>query len=168
VLIAGSSASPGTSSVSTADTPSSDVTARGILKRAPTGDNSAFFLRTGLATICAFFLLLYAFIFHLIRLSSAEPLSEEEDDFDPDEAKSRRRGVMWICVPCLKNKDLSWVKRFGYRVSRVFTATNVLLVLVICIDAGRVAGIGGVGTGFYREYPLCWVLGWMRADKKCC
>jgi hypothetical protein len=61
---------------------------------------------------------------------------------------------MWCCVPCLKNKDLSWVKRFGYRVSRVFTLTNVLLLGVICIDAGSVAGIGGIGTGFYRKYFL--------------
>lgn len=55
-----------------------------------------------------------------------------------------------MCCCCFAAVNFNWVKPFGYRVSRVFTATNVLLLLVISIDAGRVAGVGGVATGFYR------------------
>jgi hypothetical protein len=131
----------------------SGLTSRTLLRRAPAdsgGDNTSFFLRTGLATVCSFYLLLYSLIFHLPRLWGSPPPENGDDDFDSQAKKESRKGGLWVCCCCFAGVNFNWVKPFGYRVSRVFTATNVLLLLVISIDAGRVAGIGGVATGFYR------------------
>jgi hypothetical protein len=126
----------------------STTTTAAAQKRAPSDSTSAsspttFHLQTGLAAFCSFILLLYAFIFHLIRLRTPPPL----EGTDPALAgrSSRLRRLLHI------KWDMSGVKRFGYRVSRLFLGVNVVLLLCGCISAGVQASSGGFNTGFVRK-----------------
>jgi hypothetical protein len=120
-------------------------------KRAPTDSTSTsspttFHLQTGLAAFCTFILLLYAFAFHLFRLRS--PPSREGPDLKLDEKFDRSR----LRRKCFKRLDASGIKRFGYRVSRLYTGVNVLLLLCVCISAGVQASSAGFGSGFFRKF----------------
>jgi len=54
----------------------------------------------------------------------------------------------WLRKNVIKKFDASGIKRFGYRVSRLYTGVNVILLLCVCISAGVQASSAGFGTGF--------------------
>jgi hypothetical protein len=63
-----------------------------------------------------------------------------------------------------KATDFSGVKRFGYRVSRLFTGVNVVLLLCVCISAGVQATSGGFNTGFVRMSAVLTVISFLADD----
>jgi len=54
----------------------------------------------------------------------------------------------WIRRRVIGKTDASGFKRFAYRVSRLFTGVNVVLLLCVCVSAGLQAASGGFSTGF--------------------
>ena len=127
---------------------SGSTTTTAAQKRAPpdsttTSSPTTFYLQTGLAAFCSFILLLYAFIFHLIRLRTPPP----REGTDPGLAGRTSRLRKYLHIKW----DASGLKRFGYRVSRLFIGVNVVLLLCVCISAGLQASSGGFNTGYVRK-----------------
>jgi hypothetical protein len=109
---------------------------------------TSFHLRTGLAGFCSLVLVSYAFIIHLIRLREKPPPAGSESAVDLEKRKKSR--FRRYCTP-FANFDFNGVKRGGYRISRLFTGVNVLLLLCVCTAAGVQASSAGFAPGFVRE-----------------
>jgi len=131
----------------------SGSTSTATTKRAPSDSSSpiSFHLQTGLAAFCSFILIIYAFLFHILRAWKEEPPREGGEDISDLDEKMKNS---WIRRRIIGKTDANGFKRFAYRVSRLFTGVNVVLLLCVCVSAGLQAASGGFNTGFICESSL--------------
>ena len=96
------------------------------------------YLTTGLASLAAFWLILYTFLFTLVRIWWSTPPDPKSTEF--------RHGL----------------RRFLYRVSRAFLVVNSVLIPAVVLDCilkgisyrsdKKLTGTNGIGPGIAREY----------------
>ena len=129
-----------------AEAPTTDSTSSS--SSATSSSPTSFHLQTGLAAFCSLVLVSYAFVIHLIRLREKPPPAGTEPDID---LEKRKKSKFRKCCTPFANFDFNGVKRGGYRISRLFTVVNVLLLLCVCIAAGVQASSAGFAPGFVCE-----------------
>lgn len=118
-------------------------------------DPTTFHLTTGLASICLFYTLSLALLFHIWRwwspIPPPPPGSDEEEDEENDEEVDEK-GVVKKKRWWQKNRKMAGVKRFGWRVSKGFTLLNACLMAGIMFGSIMMASSSGFGYGTAREF----------------
>ncbi|ORY28328.1 hypothetical protein BCR39DRAFT_559617 [Naematelia encephala] len=133
-----------TSPSSSSSSSSSTATTRSLEARAASQISSiinlsTFYLTTGLATLAAFYLLLYTFLFTLYRKVRKAPIRSEDNP--PDTKLGWEQGL----------------KRLAYRLCRCFLPINAIMSFAITLDCGikslkvrsglKLSGTDGTGNG---------------------